>query len=1095
MRKIIILLIFLYVSTLPVLIGQSIPKISPPSATSYNFATYGNVKLSNNSGSLTHNIPLYTIKEKDIEMPISLTYSSNGVRVDEMAGVAGVGWSLNAGGVITCVLRDKPDETTPFWQLEPTDFTLQDGAAAVDIVKNSSSVDTQRDWYYFNINGLSGAFYKDQQGDKYKYIVDSEDYVEIKTIAGGAFIVTDGKGYTYTLSEIERSTTYNSSPGMDIPTRIGYNSAWYLTEIKSPSNNILKISYIKNHAHYISGESLSVTYTNIDIKYLTKEQKNRSILETWTPAISKVEFTEGYVEFIYSDINKRLDGGGLLIENMKIHSNKDGLQKNFEFTHSQTEAYTSDNKALQYRYYLDKVFVKDKENKSVHNYQFDYYSKEKLPARMSNYKDAYGYYNGSASGYFDLDLLENEEEAKRLKHKFGTYYFSGNRKVNPNNIYYGMLKSITYPTGGKTEFLYEPNKTIETKTKTVYKEERCALYLQYGKEPGLLEEISYNDTEKTTEFVSDGSPFDINISTNLMGINTPVRFSIAIYSGRNYLYSATELVGKGWTVKDIRPSAGTKYTVRLRFETKLSPPAYAVVSVNFPYKRTSQDVKYDAEVYTAGVRVAQVTDYNNDNEVVDKTQYYYTALKDIQSAKTTLKYKANKQYLHGHFNFIEIDIIENTGTHSSISYKNFYNVGTYIFHSATAPLIYDTRSGSKPYYTHITSISKGNGAIERIYDYRSEKPPIFMYESGALNALGSNVYNGYEGTIQKENYYNETDGKYNLVKSIDYHYQTLDSIRLYNIYLERTPSNLQTQASGPIILPKNTPSEISALVWISLYYDCINRVRLSSVEEKLYDDSGNVSITQRSVNSYNGAPYYSLKRKLTEGSSQNNIITEYKYVPELIGQQNYMTNLKDKGIVTIPIIETQKLQKAGTAEEIQTSSTHLYYGQFGNTTRGVFYMPNKIDVFGKSNSILIDQKNFQKYDEKGNLLQYTGMDGVPAIFIWSYGYQHPIAEIKNATYEQVEAAVKAVFGVTNIDALSKLQSPDESKIRSLRSNASLKDALVTTYTYKPLVGISTATDPSGKTSYYEYDSFNRLKTIKDHEGNIIEEYDYNYRNK
>jgi YD repeat-containing protein len=44
---------------------------------------------------------------------------------------------------------------------------------------------------------------------------------------------------------------------------------------------------------------------------------------------------------------------------------------------------------------------------------------------------------------------------------------------------------------------------------------------------------------------------------------------------------------------------------------------------------------------------------------------------------------------------------------------------------------------------------------------------------------------------------------------------------------------------------------------------------------------------------------------------------------------------------------------------------------------------------------------------------------------------------------------------------------------------------VSTYTYRPMVGMSTETDPNGKTQYYLYDGFNRLKAVKDKDGNVV----------
>jgi YD repeat-containing protein len=54
------------------------------------------------------------------------------------------------------------------------------------------------------------------------------------------------------------------------------------------------------------------------------------------------------------------------------------------------------------------------------------------------------------------------------------------------------------------------------------------------------------------------------------------------------------------------------------------------------------------------------------------------------------------------------------------------------------------------------------------------------------------------------------------------------------------------------------------------------------------------------------------------------------------------------------------------------------------------------------------------------------------------------------------------------------------------------DAQMTTYTYDPLVGMTSVSDNFGRVTKYGFDGFNRLEEIRDNEGFIQEKYHYNY---
>jgi YD repeat-containing protein len=64
-------------------------------------------------------------------------------------------------------------------------------------------------------------------------------------------------------------------------------------------------------------------------------------------------------------------------------------------------------------------------------------------------------------------------------------------------------------------------------------------------------------------------------------------------------------------------------------------------------------------------------------------------------------------------------------------------------------------------------------------------------------------------------------------------------------------------------------------------------------------------------------------------------------------------------------------------------------------------------------------------------------------------------------------------------------------LRILRN--AFPNAQVTTFTYDPLIGVTSITDPRGETVYYHYDDFNRLEFVKDAQGDILSKNAYNYK--
>jgi YD repeat-containing protein len=187
-----------------------------------------------------------------------------------------------------------------------------------------------------------------------------------------------------------------------------------------------------------------------------------------------------------------------------------------------------------------------------------------------------------------------------------------------------------------------------------------------------------------------------------------------------------------------------------------------------------------------------------------------------------------------------------------------------------------------------------------------------------------------------------------------------------------------------------------------------------------------------------------------------------------------------------PVIEQTTTRIKGNVRNETECIRTDYQTQFG------LAVPQKISTkyFG-TNSWHTDV-TYNLYDRYGRLWQQTDDDGIPITYLWGYNYQYPVAEIKNATYDQIKNILEQIL-IDRVASASTPSDADLTAINNLRSNTNLLNAQITTYTYKPLVGMETMTDPRGVKTTYSYDSFGRLQTIKDENDKTTENYDYHYK--
>ena len=135
------------------------------------------------------------------------------------------------------------------------------------------------------------------------------------------------------------------------------------------------------------------------------------------------------------------------------------------------------------------------------------------------------------------------------------------------------------------------------------------------------------------------------------------------------------------------------------------------------------------------------------------------------------------------------------------------------------------------------------------------------------------------------------------------------------------------------------------------------------------------------------------------------------------------------------------------------------------------------------------------YNAHGRPAWQSRQEGVDdVVYLWGYRNQYPVAKIEGATYEEIRGLLGEAF-------IESLAEADEPTSRDWQAIGQLRDKLaaasVSTYTYKPLVGMTSITDPRGITTYYAYDDFGRLAEtyiVEDGRKKEVETYSYHYAN-
>ncbi len=448
--------------------------------------------------------------------------------------------------------------------------------------------------------------------------------------------------------------------------------------------------------------------------------------------------------------------------------------------------------------------------------------------------------------------------------------------------------------------------------------------------------------------------------------------------------------------------------------------------------------------------------------------------------------RIKKQHLNdgnGHDTFLEYSYILDNGMSSG----SVNNIPTFAFPSTTnfnqlttfdkAKSGFELTNGNFIGYSRIIERKIGNGKTEYIYSSPSMYPnqhenrytsisntcQNFLINNSSFPSLNYIDNDIKRGKILKKYIYNENN---ELIKKMEYGYQ-------YRLY-----SSLNLEYPVKVYIEASPPSYEERMFFTVFANSSINIERYSLGKEFIVDFRNTNEINTNTTNLYD-ANYPLLKEKIiNDGSNLYKTKIYYPFDSE-VSSNPYISNLNTLNRINEPI----KIEEYKNSTLLNTKLFN--YDSFGNNI-----IDKKSISYSKGTGILEEGSIVDKRDVKGNILEFHTNSNIYTTYIWGYNKTQPVAKIENSRY--VDLPQTELNALLNFDYTTGSESSLSTLLNNLR-NALPNTTMVTTMTYKPLIGVSTITDPKGDTQYYEYDDFNRLKYVKDSAGNILKETEYHYR--
>ena len=1126
MRKVYFITVIL-LATAKILPAQSVPQNTylnnyvQPSPNVAALGEYVNFPVSYYTGVPEINIPIYDLKDGAVNVPISLSYHASGIRVSEVASWVGLGWALNAGGMITRTVRGAPDEgsTKVYNAPGPRGYYRDSGLSKLPLLPYpvggqvssdpsqlamqlytipavaAGAIDGEPDLFFFNFNGYMGKFVFDENRTP-RLLTDADLKIAVNYSNGqfASWIITTPDGVKYYFGEnnmhevtLPHSIQSGDDPDSQLP------SSWFLTRIVYPNtNDTVYFNYTPETSTYFDLGPESVLYNfingsksdfiqNVCDNSMIKQNIIRTTVEGLR--LTSIQSRNYTVQFIadtprqdlsnYTSQPNRLDS-------IKIFNNGQCVKQfAFQYTYfvsSPATGFLDLNNPSMYVDSSDRRRLKLLSVKEISGdgtlskppYIFGYQDTFSLPRRISYDQDNWGYSNfaaGNHNPYF-MPLINYPPAC--------TGVAGADRSPNWPQMEAGTLISIKNPLGVLTTFQFEPNSANNAMVGGLRIQQITA-----------LDSVTGRSTVRRFQYAQGGVLFRtpkyvIKLQNEFYVL--PTLNGLSGYQGYSYSPVIIGILKQSQSIVPLQDAQGNQIgygTVReifgangeggykeYHFDVDMSPTDNSRLSLNNYASLQSVNTIFDGTTTT-------LMGNGHFNDILPQNLQYYTGY-DVDNYYPAAPYQIN--LMRG--KLLSENVYDSSGaliksiqnTYQPAYHENFWIRGFKVYRIP----MYQSTSGDTgyvpPYANALTYYKLHTGIAHLVSSTETD------YKDGKVFTVTHHY--GYESpnhTLQTSDTTVNSQGD-SIVTKTYYSFDYANNATPDGVFAKMKSRNLllpvssQEWKNGQLLSGRITQYQDFAASSPDTFINPSKIYVLETTTPLTLTQSGESYSFPNQIGTLLPNSYFQEKADFNFNGTTGKII------------EQRLTNNKNQALIwdnnySLPLAQVDN-----------ANFTDVAYSSFESAEMGNWSYSNTSVVTDSS-----APTGTHAYALGSTAISKTGLNSATQ-YVLSYWLKAGANAVVSGGTQSNPLTGNTQNGWTyhevTLNGTSSVSISGNGNIDELRLYPS--DAQMTSYTYDSLLRLTATDSPNSTITYYEYDALNRLVDIKDQYGNIIKAFEYNY---